>query len=83
MIVLAGRLSSGTSTGTVYVGGQKRRSRHFKHIAKYVPQEDSLFGTMTVKETLDFSAELSLPSHMTAEERSQRVQTVMQDLGTV
>lgn len=80
--VLAGRLSSGTSTGTVYVGGTKRRSRHFKHIAKYVPQEDNLYGTMSVKETLRFSAELSLPENVTERQREERVNAVLQDLGT-
>jgi len=81
MIVLAGRLSSGTSTGNVYVGGAKRRSRQFKHIAKYVPQEDNLFGTMSVKETLHFSGELSLPQNMSEKEREERIQAVLLDLG--
>lgn len=78
---LADRLSSGTRLGTVYVNGTPRDSDTYKHIAKYVPQEDSLLGTSSVKETLDFSASLSLPSHYSANDREKRVEEVIEELG--
>lgn len=78
---LAGRLSTGTSHGTVYVGGEKRNAKKFHHIAKYVPQEDHLIGTMSVEETLWFSADLSLPEETSHKEKKQRVNAVIEDLG--
>ena len=35
----------------------------FRQISCYVEQEDSLIGSLTAKETLDFAARLSLPRH--------------------
>lgn len=78
---LADRLSSGTRLGTVYVNGTQRDEQTYKHIAKYVPQEDSLLGTSSVKETLDFAASLSLPPHVSVKDREKRVEEVIQELG--
>ncbi len=38
-------------------------------------------GALTVRENLAFSAALRLPSHMTKEQRKERVQKVINDLG--
>jgi ABC-type multidrug transport system ATPase subunit len=43
----------------------------FKRYAKYVPQEDNMLGTMTLEETLMFSANLGL-ADMSAAERTAR-----------
>ena len=63
------------------VNGVDVNKLKYKHIAKYVPQEDNLYGTMTVAETLKFSAELSLSGNLTALEKQQRVDMVSQELG--
>lgn len=34
----------------------------FRNISSYVEQEDSLIGSLTVRETLEFVARLSLPT---------------------
>ena len=43
-------------------------------------QEDALFATQTVKEALDFSAALRLPSNVTVEERKKRVDEILRSL---
>lgn len=47
----------------------------------YVMQQDVLLPTLTVRETLQYSAELRLPSAFTAEERTQVVEEVILQLG--
>jgi ABC-type multidrug transport system ATPase subunit len=49
-------------------------------VFRFVDQEDVLLPTMTVKETLLFSANLRLPESMTCEEKEDLVQEVMVDL---
>ena len=38
-------------------------------------------GTLTVRENLQFSAALRLPSHMTSSQRKERVEKVIAELG--
>lgn len=47
--------------GQVEVNGGKAAVDEFQAISSYVEQEDSLIGSLTVRETLDFAARLSLP----------------------
>ena len=44
-------------------------------------QDDVVTGTLTVKENLQFSACLRLPSHMTKSQRKERVEKVIAELG--
>lgn len=80
---LANRIhsSSGTLEGDVLVNGAPRKSSTFKHIAKYVPQEDLLVGTMTVHETLMFAAETTISQGVTHAKKTERVNRVIQELG--
>jgi len=47
----------------------------------YVPQDDILHHQLTVRQELDFSAELRFPADVTAEERSHRIDQVLGELG--
>ncbi|KAI1082153.1 P-loop containing nucleoside triphosphate hydrolase protein [Whalleya microplaca] len=47
----------------------------------YVMQQDILLPTLTVRETLRYSANLRLPSHTTEEERMRIVEEVILELG--
>ncbi|KAL7924743.1 pleiotropic drug resistance protein [Trichoderma austrokoningii] len=47
----------------------------------YVMQQDILLPTLTVRETLRYSADLRLPSSTTAEERERVVEEVIRELG--
>lgn len=48
-------------SGKVEVNGVKAAVDEFQAISSYVEQEDSLIGSLTVRETLDFAARLALP----------------------
>ncbi|KAL6341926.1 hypothetical protein AAG906_038171 [Vitis piasezkii] len=63
---LAGRLSRNVIlSGNVVLNGKKRSLDHGG--VAYVTQEDVLLGTLTVKETLTYSAQLRLPTIRTKE----------------
>jgi ABC-type multidrug transport system ATPase subunit len=49
----------------------------------YVEQEDALFALSTVRETLDFGAQLRLPAGVSAEERAARINEVAKKLALV
>lgn len=40
-----------------------------------------MMGTLSVRENLQFSAALRLPSHMTRQQRGKRVERVISELG--
>ena len=44
-------------------------------------QDDVVMGTLTVRENLAFSANLRLPNTITDEEKKERVEDVIQELG--
>ena len=47
----------------------------------YVPQDDILHTALTVREALEYGAELRFPADTTAEERGARVNEVLEELG--
>ncbi|XP_054796036.1 ABC transporter G family member 12-like [Prosopis cineraria] len=76
---LAGRLPGNVvMTGNVLVNGKKRGDHGVK---AYVTQEDILLGTLTVRETISYSAKLRLPSTMTKEEVNDIVEGTILELG--
>ncbi|CAI4216012.1 unnamed protein product [Parascedosporium putredinis] len=50
------------TTGQILVNGQKSNSNMIRNLSAYVEQEDALIGSVTVRETMVFSARLALPS---------------------
>jgi len=77
---LSGRLKSGV-TGSIKVNRKEINRKSFKRIAGFVTQEDVMLPFNTVREILQFSANMRLPRTMTAEAKQQRVKDVLQDLG--
>lgn len=53
----------------------------FQLIQAYVTQEDVLLGTLTVRETISFSASLRLPNNMSKEEVKQIVEATIMGMG--
>lgn len=53
----------------------------FRNIVGYVPQDDIIHRELTVYGALDYAAQLRLPRDTTSEERRQRIDEVMADLG--
>ncbi|KAJ6299481.1 hypothetical protein OIU76_020446 [Salix suchowensis] len=76
---LAGRLSRNViMTGNVLFNGKKRRQDAG---VAYVTQEDVLLGTLTVRETITYSANLRLPDTMTKEEIDDVVEGTISEMG--
>lgn len=69
--------SSGSTTGTVLTNGTHLPQSAFREISSYVEQEDALIGSLTVRETVDFSARLSLAGVVTKRERLARVDDLL------
>ncbi|KAJ5302424.1 hypothetical protein N7508_007287 [Penicillium antarcticum] len=67
--------------GETYVNGGKVASRSFERMTSYVEQEDTLIGSLTVRETLKFAADLSLPSSVMKRQRMDRIITLLEAFG--
>ncbi|KAG5517500.1 hypothetical protein RHGRI_038039 [Rhododendron griersonianum] len=77
---LAGRLSRNVvMTGNILLNGKKRRLGY--GVVAYVTQDDILLGTLTVRETITYSAYLRLPSTMSKEEVQDIVEGTIMEMG--
>ncbi|KAI3795845.1 hypothetical protein L1987_38505 [Smallanthus sonchifolius] len=77
---LAGRLARNViMTGNVLVNGRKRRLDY--GIVAYVTQEDILLGTLTVRETLIYSAKLRLPGSLNKHKVNEVVDGTIMEMG--
>eukprot|EP00924_Labyrinthula_sp_SR-Ha-C_P013400 maker-scaffold_5-snap-gene-1.57-mRNA-1 protein AED:0.26 eAED:0.26 QI:181/1/1/1/1/1/2/123/652 len=86
MNVLAGRVvTSGKKrvSGDIFVNGVKMEPKEYRRRVAYVMQDDLLFATATVKESLDFSARLRLPPEIANDvaQREQIVTDLVESLG--
>ncbi|KAF2194030.1 putative ABC transporter [Zopfia rhizophila CBS 207.26] len=81
--VLAHREATPNATvkQSLYLNGTKTSLRDFRKISSYVEQEDALVGSLTVRETLYFAAQLSLPSSVTKSERIARINSLIAAFG--
>ncbi|KAL2813312.1 P-loop containing nucleoside triphosphate hydrolase protein [Aspergillus granulosus] len=81
--VLARRAASSgaKSSGHCRVNGSEIDNTAFGRITSYVEQEDALIGSLTVRETLKFAADLSLPGFVTKSERAERIKTLLEAFG--
>lgn len=71
--VLAGKCTSGTVDGKFYINDTSIRPKEIKERSGFVFQDDLIMATMTVREAIQFSANLRLPREVQAAERTQRV----------
>lgn len=78
--VLADRKGKKGPSGIIVVNGQKR-PKNFNCVSGYVVQDDLMMGLLSVKENLEFSAALRLPSSTTRQQRKERVIKVIEELG--
>ncbi|KAJ5384071.1 Aminoacyl-tRNA synthetase class 1a anticodon-binding [Penicillium concentricum] len=81
--VLARRTASAGAKvlGETYVNDAEVDSRTFQRVTSYVEQEDVLIGSLTVRETLKFAADLSLPSSVSKRQRMDRIRTLLEAFG--
>lgn len=78
--VLAARKDPAGLSGEVLIDGAPQPP-NFKCLSGYVVQDDVVMGTLTVRENFTFSAALRLPSTISQEEKKQKVDRLIQELG--
>ncbi|KIW10886.1 hypothetical protein PV08_10185 [Exophiala spinifera] len=84
---MAGRLYNSPMTkylpsGKMLLNGMTATENVITSICSYVPQDDTgLLSSLTVRETLHFAARLRLPPFMTNEQKIQRAERVLLQLG--
>ena len=75
--VLAGRKNVGTVSGTISLNGQRMEHEH-KRLLGYVEQFDSHIPLQTVREALQFSANLRLPASTPADRKRKAVDETLE-----
>ncbi|KAI6699532.1 hypothetical protein NL676_013856 [Syzygium grande] len=77
---LGGRLSSSTQqTGEILINGRKQPLSF--GTSAYVTQDDTLITTLTVRETVYYSAQLQLPESMSKSEKKERAEATVREMG--
>lgn len=70
-----------TLEGKVLINRAPASLAAMRHFSCYVEQEDSLIGSLTARETLDFAAKLSLPCSVSKADRKRRVDGLLTSFG--
>ncbi|CAG5124965.1 unnamed protein product, partial [Candidula unifasciata] len=78
--ILAGRKDVSQVSGQMLLDGQVLPD-NYKCMVGYVVQDDTIMGTLTIRENLHFSAALRLPQTVTYKERQEKVDKVITELG--
>ncbi|KAF8604728.1 hypothetical protein BDV93DRAFT_440195 [Ceratobasidium sp. AG-I] len=79
--ILARKSKKGTVGGEVLVNGSVVGNDVFRGLVGFVDQEDTLMGTLTVYETVLYSALLRLPREMSLEAKKYRTLETIHELG--
>lgn len=79
--ILARKNKRGTVSGSILVNGREVKDGEFKKVTGFVDQEDTLMRTLTVYETVLYSALLRLPRDMSFEAKKFRTLETMNELG--
>ena len=79
--ILARKNKKGAVGGTTLVNGREIDDADFKKVIGFVDQEDTLMSTLTVYETVLYSALLRLPREMSLEAKKYRTLETMNELG--
>lgn len=79
--ILARKQKRGTVSGHMSVNGRIIKDEEFKRVMGFVDQEDTLMSTLTVYETVLYSALLRLPREMSLEAKKYRTLETLNELG--
>lgn len=79
--ILAKKAKRGNVGGEVLVNGRLMSRDKYRRIVGFVDQDDTLMSTLTVYETVLYSALLRLPRDMSLEAKKIRTLETMQELG--
>lgn len=69
-----------TTTGDILINGQTASLQMIRDFSSYVEQEDALIGSLTVRETMVFAAQLALPRYIPTYQRATKFQHINQRL---
>ncbi|NXF82803.1 ABCG2 protein, partial [Sclerurus mexicanus] len=78
--ILAARKDPRGLSGDILINGAPQPA-NFKCTSGYVVQDDVVMGTLTVRENLTFSAALRLPKSVKEQEKEERVNQIIKELG--
>ncbi|NWU23506.1 ABCG2 protein, partial [Dyaphorophyia castanea] len=78
--ILAARKDPRGLSGDILINGAPQPA-NFKCTSGYVVQDDVVMGTLTVRENLKFSAALRLPKSVQEQEKNERVNQIIKELG--
>ncbi|CAG8435922.1 8602_t:CDS:2 [Ambispora gerdemannii] len=76
--LLAGRKDHKNVSGQIYLNG---RPGQIKYVSTYVMQEDAIMEVLTVRENIQFAADLCFPASYSDAERRTRVQDIITEFG--
>ncbi|KAL6656178.1 hypothetical protein ACP70R_007004 [Stipagrostis hirtigluma subsp. patula] len=77
---LAGRLGSNVNQkGDILINGRRQKLAY--GTSAYVTQDDVLMTTLTVREAVHYSAQLQLPSAMSAAAKRERAEETLREMG--
>jgi len=79
--LLARKAKRGLVSGDTLINGRKISNAQYKDLIGFVDQEDSLMPTLTVYETVLYSALLRLPRSMSAAAKRERTLETLHELG--
>lgn len=79
--ILARKNKRGSVSGVTLVNGRQVEDEMFKNVMGFVDQEDTLMSTLTVYETILYSALLRLPREMSYAAKKFRTLETMNELG--
>ncbi|KAH9954037.1 hypothetical protein BC827DRAFT_1245250 [Russula dissimulans] len=79
--ILARKRKRGVVEGVTLVNGREVSDSDFRKVIGFVDQEDTLMSTLTVYETILYSALLRLPRDMSIEAKQYRTLETMNELG--
>ena len=79
--LLANRLRAGKVHGSLTFNGKVPKRKHYHRDVAFIQQEDVHLATLTVKETLRFSADCQMPAGVSAKVKAERVEAILQLLG--
>ena len=71
--------AAGTVKGDIFINGEQS-PRDFKVVAKLIPQEDVLLPSFTVRETMEYQAQLSMSSSIPWKHKLARIEAAMRSL---
>ncbi|NXT00749.1 ABCG2 protein, partial [Jacana jacana] len=78
--ILAARKDPYGLSGDILINGVPQPA-NFKYTSGYVVQDDVVMGTLTVRENLKFSAALRLSKSVKEQEKNERVNQIINELG--